>query len=247
MKYLWIILMSVFSLNISAETVTLCSLDRYGLSQKDGNGYYWDLLRAVYQTEGIKLKHYSAPFKRCLLELHAKKVDGAVAVFHTPERDKQFTYPKSRLSFSSYGLSYLKETSLDKIENVQGTVGIIRGYDFSSWLPGNIKLEALNNNTQAIGMLKLKRIEYIADDLQDVRLTLNKMGEKSEQFVFKTFYTKNLYVPFTRDVRGQRLADRFDAGLQKLFKSGQLQELAKKYHKKGQLLDSPLAVIVQQH
>ena len=219
----------VISASISAETTTLCSLERPGLSHKDGTGYYWELLRAVYREEGIEVEHHSAPFKRCLQLVERGIMDGAVAVFHTPERAMKFNYPKSRLNVSTYGLSYLKETSLEEIEKGESRVGIIRGYDFSAWLPSNIKLVSLNNNTQAIGMLKLKRIKYHADDLQDVLFTLKKMGERPDQFAFKSLHTKNLYVLFTRNTRGQKLADSFDAGLKKASKGGELKRLAEEH------------------
>jgi polar amino acid transport system substrate-binding protein len=229
MKWFCTVLILLISSSTSAETITFCSLDRAGLSQKDGTGYYWDLLRAVYEAEGIKLNLMSGPFKRCLLQVENKKVDGAVAAFKTPDRSRKFTYPKSRLNFSSYGLTYLKETSIDEIENVKGRVGIIRGYDFSKWLPSDLRLEELNRNSQAIEMLKLKRIKYLADDLQDVLLTIKKMGERPDQFVFKIIQTKDLYIPLTKDARGQYLADKFDTGLKKIFKSGTLERLIKEH------------------
>ena len=177
----------------------------------------------------MQLKHSSASFKRCLKRVDNNKVDGAVAAFKTPERSKKFTYPKSRLHFSFYGLIYLKGTSFDRLESVKGRVGIIRGYDFSEWLPSSLDLYNLNNTFQAIKMLKLKRIEYHTDDLQDVLLTLKKMGERPDQFVYKKFQTKDLYILFTQDTRGQLLADKFDTGLRKVFENGKLERLSKEY------------------
>jgi polar amino acid transport system substrate-binding protein len=229
MKWFYTVFILLISPSISAETITLCSHDRPGLSKKDGTGYYWDLLRAVYKAEGIKLIHMSAPFKRCLLQVEHKVVDGAVSAFKTPDRSRKFTYPKSRLNFSSYGLVYLKGTSFDKIENVNDRIGIIRGYVFSEWLPSYLRLVELNNNFQAIEMLKLKRIKYHADDLQDVLLTIKKMGEPPDQFVFKTLMIKDLYLPLIKDARGQYLADKFDTGLKKIFKNGTLERLIKEH------------------
>lgn len=226
---IWTVLILLFSSSISAEKITFCSLDRPSLSQKDGTGYYWDLLRAVYEREGMELEVYSAPFKRCLALVETKKVDAAVAVFKTSERSKKFTYPKSRLSFSSYGLTYLKQTSFDKRENVKGRVGIITGYDFSAWLPSNLRVHTLDNNYQAIRMLKLKRLDYHADDLQDVLLTLRQRGEQPDQFIFKTFDTRDLYIALTKDARGQKLANRFDRGLKKVFEDGTLERLIKEH------------------
>ena len=86
-------------------------------------------------------------------------------MFQTPERSKKYTYPKTRLSYSVYGLTFLKDTTFDKLDNVQGNVGLIRGYDFSSWLPPHLKTYPVSSLNQAIKMLKGDRISYHADDL----------------------------------------------------------------------------------
>jgi polar amino acid transport system substrate-binding protein len=229
MKWFWIILIMLFSSSIFSETIKVCSFDRFDLSQKDGSGYYWDLLRSVYEAEGIKLEHSSASFARCLRRVENKEVDAAVAVFKSPERTKKFIYPKFRLNFSSYGLIYLKGTSFNGFENVKSKIGIIRGYDFSAWLPSNLYLHKLKNTGQAMKMLELKRLEYHADDIQDVLLTIKKMGGRSEQFIYKKFNTKNLYIIFTKDPRGQNLADKFDTGLRIVFDNGILEKLIEKY------------------
>jgi len=78
-------------------------------------------------------------------------------------------------------------------------------------------------------MLKLKRLEYHADDFQDVLVTLKTMGERPDQFVYKKFQTKDLYILFTKDTRGQNLADKFDRGLRKVFENGTLERLIKEY------------------
>lgn len=224
-----IVLITLFSSIANAETVLLCSLDRPALSEPDGSGYYWELIRAVFKSEGMDLQNTTAPFVRCLAELEGKDVDGAVAVFKTPERSKKFTYPKSRLGYSSYGLIYLKGTSFNSIENVTGNVGIIRGYDFSAWLPAKLNLVKLNSVPQAIQMLKRKRMKFHADDIQDVVFGLKKMKEKPEGFNFKTLYINDLYLPFRKDERGQMLADKFDSGLKKIYENGTLASLIKKY------------------
>jgi ABC-type amino acid transport substrate-binding protein len=219
----------LFSSFANAETVSLCSLDRPTLSEADGSGYYWDLLRAVFESEGIDLKNTAAPFTRCLHELEGKHIDGAVAVFKTPERSEKFTYSKSRLGYSSYGLIYLKGTPFNSIDDVTGGVGLIRGYDFSAWLPSKLNLVNVRNIPQAIRMLKLAHISYHADDIQDIVNALNKMQENPDKFVLKTLYINDLYLPFRKDERGQMLADKFDSGLRKVYENGTLAELTEKY------------------
>jgi len=229
MKWICLVFIVLISPKNHAEIIKLCSLERPGLSQGDGSGYYWDLLRAVYEAEGVTVEYSSAPFKRCLALVESKMVDGAVAVFRTPDRAKKFIYPKSRLSFSSYGIVHLKQTAFDKLENIESKVGIMRGYDFSAWLPSYLPVTTLSDNFQAVEMLKTKRIEYHADDLQGFNLTLKKMGEQPEKFVSREFHVRDLFVPMTNDVRGQRLADKFDSGIDKALQNGELEKLNRKH------------------
>lgn len=219
----------LLSTSAYSESIKFCSFDRPSLSESDGTGYYWDLLRAIYQEEGIAVKIDSAPFLRCLKGVENKNVDGAVAVFKTPERQKHYLYPKSRLNVSTYGLIFLKETPFDKLENIKKDIGIIRGYDFSEWLPPQLSYQTLNSNALAIEMLKRNRIAYFVDDIQDTLLTLKKRNEQADQFDFKVFKTKSLYIVLTKDERGQRMADKFDSGLQKIYDNGILQKLIKEY------------------
>ena len=104
MKTFFATFILLFSLNISAETFNFCSHERAERSQKNGTGYYWDVLRAVYKIEGAEITHRAVPFVRCLAIVENKLVDVAVAAFRTPQRIKKFTYPQSRLHFSNYGI-----------------------------------------------------------------------------------------------------------------------------------------------
>jgi len=227
-KFLTVFIMLVSS-SLPAETVNFCSQERAELSNKDGTGYYWDLLRAAYKIEGAEITHTAVPFIRCLSIVENKLVDGAVAAFRTSERIEKFTYPQSRLHFSNYGIILLKDTHFDKIQNLQGQVGLIRGYDFSAWLPAHLDIFRVGDTVQAINMLKLERLKYHADDIQDFMLALRKIGGQAEDFVMKTISTKNLYVVFTKDARGQKLANMFDSGVRKIAENGTLEKLLQKY------------------
>ena len=119
MKNFLTILIILISSSLSAETVNFCSQERTELSNKDGTGYYWDLLRAVYKIENAEITHNAVPFVRCLLLVEDKLVDVAVAAFRTQERIKKFTYPQSRLHYSNYGITLLKQTHFDNIQNLK--------------------------------------------------------------------------------------------------------------------------------
>jgi len=214
---------------LATEKISLCSLERTGLSEADGTGYYWDVLRATFKIEGYDVDQTTAPFLRCLREVQYKRIDGVVAVFKTAERSKSLFYPKDRLGVNISGLTFLKENSINNIEDVKSPVGIIRGYDFSDWIPSEINKLSVNDTAQGIKLLKAKRIKYFADDLQDVDLSMKKNGIQKELFSQKMFDTKDLYTAFTKNARGEILARAFSSGIRKIHKNGTLEKLVNKY------------------
>ncbi len=224
--------------NVSfSEKLEMCSPEYSDFTNKDGTGYYWDVLRAIFKDEGFELVPLIVSFKRCLLLLKDKQVDGTAALFKTKKRAEFLSYPKSRIHFTSYGLIYLKENSFEGFDNIKGRVGKIRGVEFSDWLPNNLDMEFLLNTRQAIKMLNAKRIMYYAEDIQDFQLTVHKMkGGKLDRYKIKVLDSSDLYSPFNGTARGKRLAVMFDKGLYKLFKSGELKAIAKRYGLKESVL-----------
>ncbi len=214
-----------------AQTVSFCSEEWVGFTDANGTGYYWDVLRAVYKTEGIEILHTKVPFIRCLKTLEQKQMfDGAAACFKTSERQVLFTFAEHRIHYTSYGIVYMKGKNINNLSDIKSKVGKVRGYDFSDWLPSNLDIYPLSSTVQALKMLKLERIKYFAEDLQDVDMTIRKLKLDSNDYIRKSFHTKSLFVPFTKNARGKKMADIFDSGLVKIYESGELEKIVKKYN-----------------
>lgn len=208
----------------------MCSAEFPGFTNKDGSGYYWDILREIFTNDEKKFETASIPFSRCLISLEQGKVDGVAAFFKTAKREQKFSYPKSRIHFSSYGLFYLKSSVFNGLSRVEGRVGKVRGYDFSSWLPENMSFEILKNPTQGIKMLNVGRIKYYAEDTADFEFTLKKIpGARLSDYNRTVFLTKDLFSAFSKTKKGKRLANEFDEGLAKLARSGVIKEISDIY------------------
>jgi len=78
-------------------------------------------------------------------------------------------------------------------------------------------------------MLKLRRLKFHADDIQDVMLTFRKLGERPDDYALKSVYTSDLYIPFTKNARGVELANMFDKGIKIISENGKLKKLVEKY------------------
>jgi len=212
-----------------AEKITFFAPEWKGYTNGDGTGYCWDVLRSIYEAEGIQMIHKIAPFKRSLRSVENKQADAAAGAFRTPERAKIFVYPKTRLDHEISGIVFLRGTPFDKIQNLKGQIGKVRGYDYSAWLPSSLNIYELNNTSQGIQMLRTKRIQYHADDIEDIESSIKRLGEKMDDFKIVNMHTQPLYVIFTKDNRGQRMADIYDRGNKRLYKTGKLDEIMNKY------------------
>ena len=225
-----LVLLLCIPVNTYAEKVLICSAEFPGFTNRDGSGYYWDILREIFTNDDMKFEPASMPFSRCLISLEQGKVDGVAAFFKTEKRIKKFTYAKRRIHFSSYGLFYLEHTKFNGLDNIKGRVGKVRGYDFSSWLPATMKFELLKDPEQGIKMLNAGRIKYYAEDAADFEFTLKRSPRTRLSDYNRTiFLTKDLFSAFSKTKKGQRLATKFDRGLARLAKSGVIQEISDYY------------------
>ena len=173
--------------------------------------------------------HKIAPFKRALRSVEYKKIDAAAGAFRTPERVKIFIYPKTRIDNEFSGIVFLRGTPFDKIKNLKGQIGKVRGYDYSAWLPSHLNIYEVNDTLQAIQMLRAKRISYHADASVDIESSIKQLKEKRDDFKIIKMYATPLYVIFTKNNRGQKMADIYDRGNKRLYKTGRLDEIMNKY------------------
>lgn len=217
-------------LQSSANELVMCSAQFNGFTNKDGSGYYWEILRTIFHQHNIRLSYQIVPFNRCLILLEQGNVDGIAALFKTPKRMETFQYPKSRIHFASYGLFYLKENTYTGLSKLNGRVGKIRGYDFSSWLPKEMKFEPLVSASQAIKMLNAKHIKFYAENEHGFYTALNAFPHKlKSDYNKKIFLTKDVYSAFSKSKRGLKLANIYDQGIKKLALSQTLEDIAHTY------------------
>ncbi len=225
-----LLLLLCLPVNSYSEKIVMCSAEFPGFTNKDGSGYYWDILREIFTNDGREFEAASIPFTRCLISLEQGKVDGVAAFFKTAKREQKFSYAKSRIHFSSYGLFYLKNSVFNGLSKMEGRVGKVRGYGFSSWLPADMNFELLKDPRQGIKMLDAGRIKYYAEDTADFEFTLKKIpGARLFDYNRTIFLTKDLFSAFSKTSRGKRLANEFDQGLAKLAKSGVIKEISDNY------------------
>lgn len=136
-----------------AEHITLC-FERQEVRPwrtLDGGGLNFELLAAAAKRTGLTLDYQSMPWKRCLEQLKANRVDGAFAVSFNRERMALGAYPgvspsakdpqadpSKRMHVDTYMLVRPRGSRLDwdgkTFRNLDGRIGFQLGYSVGDFL-----------------------------------------------------------------------------------------------------------------
>ncbi len=147
-KLLALVLICLQPLASSAEeTLTFCyeSVDVRPWRTVEGKGLNFDLISAAAAKLGIQVKYEGIPWKRCLAELKANRMDGAFGVSFKTDRLDIGVYPggnqpddSKRLFTDGYMLLRNKGSNVTwdgkAIGGLDGAVGIQLGYSVGDQL-----------------------------------------------------------------------------------------------------------------
>lgn len=211
------------ALTAQAQAIKVCHDDAESAPWiiKDGKGLNVVLMEMAAAKAGVKLEIAALPWKRCLGEVEAGSIAGAIAASYKDERAKFAVYPTKddkpdaarRLYTDSYTLyrakggnvSWDKEGS--KFVNLTGSIGAQRGYsiidDLKKWgakvdegggaSKDNLK-KLVGGQVQAVAMNTIQG-DLISDSAEfkgKVEKVTPPLIEKPYYTIFgKDFYSKN--------------------------------------------------------
>lgn len=207
-----------------------------GLATPEGNGLYWDLLRAVYEPLGIAVVHNSVPLKRAKLMIATQYAD-AMLGHHRGDANNmlfpQWHYAAHTITaiFPKGAIDWQGELSL------QGKrAAWIRGADYQSYLTVELPFEEKNDHLGPLLMLAAKRVDLVLDDRQALEKTFRIHATKLQQagihradYQIEHVMQLKLYPAFADTAKGRKLAQLFDEQIPKLISSGKMRALYDKW------------------
>ena len=132
---------------IAVETIVFCleKADVRPWRTQDNGGLNIDLLNQVARKLNVNFEYRGMPWKRCLTQLKANEVSGAIGGSYKVDRLEMGVYPgrskldvSKRLNFDRYVVMRAKGTMVDwdgnAFQNLNGPVGIQLGYSISETL-----------------------------------------------------------------------------------------------------------------
>jgi ABC-type amino acid transport substrate-binding protein len=197
-----------------------------GFTNRDGTGFYHELMKAVFPPSEYKMDVHYLPWKRNITNLELSRVDMTGAL---PKR-QDFHYSNSPVLFQTIYLVSSKNRSLNE-EDLHGKLGAYRdGYEndiFYAALPKQIKGVGVDDVKKGIELLIHGKIDFFIDIESVIKPAQEQLGVELNYTPIGSY---PLHWAFAKGTKGELLKQKFDRRWAELDKSGELTRLYGQYN-----------------
>ncbi len=198
-------------------------------------GYSWDVLRESFHIMGYTINLSVTPWVRAMQNVKSGKADVLFPAGKNAEREKIFHFSGESINPVNY-LVYVRAGNPIKwkgLESLKGlTIGEKRGFSYGDkWKSATyIKKHPISRILQGFRMLDLKRIDGFAGYEFNWDFMLKQAGWEKKYSKLPQFYSSDEYlIALKGNPQAVQILKDFDAGKQRLIKTGLLQKLQKKW------------------
>ncbi len=239
-----IIFCSFFILHTSALSREIKSIqlvcDHWpGYTNQDGTVAYWEVVRAVFEPEGIMVTSRTMPWKRAEMRVSNQIADAIVGDYYSAELDGEtHLYPQWHISVEDPIVVIFKKGRFPQwptkgVLCFDGqTVGWIRGYGFESqaWWSVNADIHEITTIHAGLGMLLRNRLDALVDYRATIITESKKEGLDITTHEIKTIKPgEKLFLKFSNTDRSRALINIFDRRMEELAASGAIEDIYKKW------------------
>jgi ABC-type amino acid transport substrate-binding protein len=196
-------------------------------TQADGQGMGWDILRAVFEPEGVKLEIRSVPYTRSTGLVQRGEVDVQVGAYR--DESEGVLYPQWHYDVDhiyALGLASKPTPTLATIGNYR--LVWMRGYDYNNYLPNIRRFNEIHRSVGILSMLVHERADFYIDALMEIQDVLSK-ADNPQQFKLSPLINLPLYLGFANTENGRALRELFDQRMEVLVKTGQLKPIFERW------------------
>ncbi|KQW10015.1 MULTISPECIES: substrate-binding periplasmic protein [Pseudomonas] len=196
-------------------------------TQADGQGMGWDILRAVFEPEGVKLEIRSVPYTRSIGLVQRGEVDVQVGAYR--DESEGVLYPKWH-----YDVDHIYALGLaSKPTPTLATIGSyrlvwMRGYEYNNYLPNIRRFNEIHRSVGILPMLIHERADFYIDASMEIEEVLAK-ADDPKQFKLSPLINLPLYLGFANNENGRVLRALFDRRMEVLAKNGELKPIFERW------------------
>ena len=208
--------------------ITIASEVWEDATNKDGTGLYWDIIRAVYEPAGIKVKIKLRSYAGSIEMVKRKRADAMVA--SALDEVEGFNYPTWHMDTEHVTALFKKDKEWKGVESMKGKkVAYIKDYAYDTYFVFPMNVMEYGDQKTILKLLNKGRVDFWLDALVDMETFLKKTSVDRKQYRMEVVHKLKLYLGFVGTERGKKLAEIFDNQFEKLVKSGEIQKLFDKW------------------
>ncbi|ROM68652.1 ABC transporter substrate-binding protein [Pseudomonas brassicacearum] len=192
-------------------------------TQADGKGMAWDILREVFEPEGVQLEIRSVPYTRSVGLVQRGEVEVQVGAYR--DESEGVLYPTWHYDVDhlyALGLASKPTPTLATIGNYR--LVWMRGYEYNNYLPNIRRFNEIHRAVGILPMLIHGRADFYIDASTEIEEVLSK-ADNPQQFKLSPLINLPLYLGFANTENGRALMALFDRRMEVLVKTGQLKPI----------------------
>ena len=196
------------------------------LTNGDGSGLYFDLIRMIYEPAGISVKIKIYPYNRSSMMVEKKLADAWLGSYI--DEEDYAIYPKYYFDHDIVTAMYKKK----KFPNFEGLNSLkdknvcwVRGYDYDEYINIPIKKHERNDRKSILQSLEKDRFDIFLDAKFDMTDAIEKFKFDTLEYGFNEIFKFKLYPAFRDDERGKLFRDIWDKNFKVILDDGSLKKL----------------------
>ncbi|WP_211825347.1 substrate-binding periplasmic protein [Kistimonas asteriae] len=233
---LGIVLSAVMTLahasEIKVSSATFAAPEWEGYTNKDGTGLYWEVLKAVYEPEGIRLRLKNMPWARAMkLVTKYRVLDGIVGEYRDTEENLLF--PAAPIDVEYLAVIHRKDTDIDwqgRGTLTGKTVSWRRDYDLIPESDIDFTLKEVVRPAKAMALLEIGDIDFFIDEYDEIENMLAAEGLDESEYVIEDLPPgKDVFTGFVNHAKSQQLIDIYNRRIKEMTGNGELEKIYLKW------------------
>ena len=217
---------------IKVSSATFAAPEWEGYTNKDGTGLYWDVLKAVYEPEGIRLRLKNMPWARAMkLVTKYRVVDGIVGEYG--DSKENLLFPEAPIDVEYLAVIYRQDSGIDwqGRDSLSGkTVSWRRDYDLIPESEMDFTLKEVVRPEKAMALIEIGDIDFFIDEYDEIENMLAAEGMDESEFVIEDLPPgKDVFTGFVNHAKSQQLIDIYNRRIKELADNGELEKIYLKW------------------
>ena len=212
------------------STIKIATPAWRNITNSDGTGLYFDILRAVYEPAGIEMQFRIVPWKRALYMVESHSADALPGAYYLADRHVRF--PRYPIGSEVMGVVCPKGR-LEKWDGQQSlagkTIAWMRGYNYHKFLDVEVVAHEIDHQDQGWKLVDAGRVDFYMENVNILNNAIQRMKIDMGSYDLHIVLENPLFLRFADSVRAEKLIAHYDERMAHLVENGTIRGLFERW------------------